>query len=896
MKPEEEAREKIDKLLKLAGWEVQDFKSVNLGASKGVAVREYSVKPGSADYMLIVNRQAVGVVEAKAEGTTLSGVAEQSAKYAYGFPENIPHVMDPLPFTYQSTGTETYFKDLRDPNPRSRRVFAFRHPEYLEALLQEKETLRKRLKNLPELITDDLWHAQVEAIINLEKSLAEERPRALIQMATGSGKTFTAVNFIYRLIKFAKARRILFLVDRRNLGKQTLTEFQSFVSPDDHRKLPELYIIQHMSKNVIDTNATVCITTIQRLYSMLEGKEEFDESLEEQSIFEISPYESSPREVTYNPKIPIEAFDFIITDECHRSIYNLWRQVLEYFDSFIIGLTATPSKQTLGFFNSNLVMEYPHERAVADGVNVSYEVYRVRTEISEKGGNVPAEYFVDVRDRNTRKVRWQKLNEDLEYDPAQLDRSVVVPAQIRMVIRTFKERLFTELFPGRTKVPKTLIFAKDDSHAEDIVQIIKEEFGEGDDFCKKITYKVTGEKPEDLIAQFRNSYYPRIAVTVDMISTGTDIKPVECVMFMRDVKSRILFEQMKGRGTRTISVDDLQGVTPDAAHKTHFIIIDAVGVCENDKTDSKPLERKRSVSFDRLIQGIALGARDEDSISSLAGRLAALDKEISTEDRKQVEDVTKKSLKRIVNELLDAIDADKIAAGNQKKLIDNACEVFDKPEVRQTLSEIKKKNEQIIDTVSNDSVTYAGFAGRGAVTASRVVKEFKKYIEQNKDEITAIQFFYSQPYSKRKLTLQMIKELCERIKRAKPELAPLAVWAAYEQLEKVNGRPMKELQALVSLLRRVAEVDKELTSFDLTVNRKFKEWVFRRNSGPVQFTEEQMEWLRMIRDHIATSFCVEMDDFELTPFQGKGGAVKASRLFGADLNAMLEELSTGLAA
>ena len=271
--------------------------------------------------------------------------------------------------------------------------------------------------------------------------------------------------------------------------------------------------------------------------------------------------------ISYNPDIPIEYFDFIVTDECHRSIYHYWRQVLEYFDAFIIGLTATPSKQTLGFFNQNLVMEYPHERAVADGVNVGYEVYRIKTEITEKGSTVEAGFYVDRRDKLTRKLRWEQLDDDFSYDAKQLDRSVVSKDQIRTVIKTFKEKLFTEIFPGRTEVPKTLVFAKDDSHAEDIVDIIREEFGKGNDFCKKITYRVTGEDPKTLIKEFRGSYNPRIAVTVDMISTGTDIKPLECVLFMRDIRSSVYFEQMKGRGTRTINPDDIKEISSELHYR-----------------------------------------------------------------------------------------------------------------------------------------------------------------------------------------------------------------------------------------------------------------------------------------------------------------------------------------
>ncbi len=726
MKPEEKARKRIDQLLEAAGWKIQDLRDLNLGASLGVAVREFPLKSGAADYLLFIDREAVGVIEAKPEGTTLSGVAEQSEKYLTGIPEGLPHFQERLPFSYESTGIETLFRDTRDLNARSRLVFGFHKPETLKELSLQKETLRTRLKEMQSKIPlnkEGLRDCQFEAIQNLEQSFAEARPRALIQMATGSGKTYTAVSFIYRLIKFAGAKRVLFLVDRSNLGRQTKKEFQQYVTPDDGRKFTELYNVQHLTSNTIDPVSKVCITTIQRLYSMLRGEAEYEPENEEQSLFELSP-DGTPKEVSYNPQIPIETFDFIVTDECHRSIYNLWRQVLEYFDAFIIGLTATPSKQTLGFFNQNLVMEYSHERAVADGVNVGYEVYRIKTDITEKGSKVEAGYFIDKRNKLTRKMRWEQLDEPLEYVADQLDRSVVAQDQIRTVIRTFKENLYTEIFPGRNEIPKTLVFAKDDSHAEDIVHIIREEFGKGNEFCKKITYKTEGAKPEDLIASFRNSYNPRIAVTVDMISTGTDIKPLECLLFMRDVKSRVLFEQMKGRGTRTVSSTDFKAITPDASAKTHFMIVDAVGVCENDKTDSRPLERKKSVTFDKLITSIALGNRDEDTITSLAGRLAGMEKEVEEKDKKEIEKAAGgKSLKELINNLLDAVDPDKKLEKAQEifktetptdeqikkageELVKSACASFDSPKLRNTLIEIKKRNEQIIDTVSKDTVIF----------------------------------------------------------------------------------------------------------------------------------------------------------------------------------------------
>jgi len=913
MTPEEAARQDIDLLLESAGWSVQDYKSLNLGAALGVAVREFPLESGFADYLLFVDRMAVGALEAKPEGTTLSGVEDQTHSYLSGLPDDIPHVAKPLPFGYESTGSETFFVDLRDPEARSRRVFAFHKPETIQEWLNDDETLRARLRQLPTLTQGNLRECQLEAITNLEESFADARPRALIQMATGSGKTYAAVSSIYRLIKFAGARRILFLVDRRTLGAQALNEFKQYITPDDGRKFTELYNVQQLTSNTLDPVARVCISTIQRLYSILKGEEEIDSEIEERSLFDVTP-EEKPLEISYNPAIPIETFDFIVSDECHRSIYNLWRQVLEYFDAFLIGMTATPSKQTLGFFNQNLVMEYNHERAVADGVNVPYDVYRIQTEITKQGSKVEAGYYIDKRDKLTRKIRWEQLDEDLEYTSTQLDRDVVAEDQIRTVLRTFKEKM-PEIFPNRTEVPKTLIFAKDDSHAEDIVRIAREEFGKGNEFCKKITYRAE-EKPETLIASFRNSYNPRIAVTVDMISTGTDIRPLECLFFMRDVKSRVYFEQMKGRGTRTISSTDFRAVTPDAAHKTHFVILDAVGVCERDKTDSRPLERNRYISLDKLMASVALGVRSKDNLTTLAGRLAQMDRELTEKDREDLKVVSGQPMKQIVHQLLDAVDPDKQEERAREifrtssptteqmseaaeELVKIACGPFDNPKFRNALVEINKRNEQIIDIVSKDRLVFAGQDRKAKEERAKALTEsFRQFIEENSDELTALQIIYSKPYGQRHLTYEQIKELAEAIERPPYNFAPDMLWAAYEQLDKskVKGAgPQKLLTDIISLVRYAMKESPVLEPFSETVNDRFQRWLLEHERHGRIFTPEQKEWLEMIKDHIATSLKIEMDDLELAPFYERGGPVKAYRLFGQDLGNIMNELNEALA-
>ena len=934
MTPEQQARVNIDRLLEQAGWAVQDADSINLYAGRGVAVREFPLKSGhgTADYLLYVNQKAAGVVEAKPEGSTLTGVEVQSEKYSTGLPDNLPAYHNPLPFLYESTGAETQFTNRLDPEPRSRQVFSFHSPQTLATWLGTPEApdtnghriaeergdylaadnLRQKLKAMPPLNASGLWPVQERAIRNLEESLSAGRPKALVQMATGSGKTFMACNQVYRLIKHAGAQRVLFLVDRSNLGRQTLREFQGFTTPDEGRKFTELYNVQLLQSSRIDPVSRVCIATIQRVYSILKG-EELDPEREEISEFDIPSLQREPVPVEYNPDVPIETFDVIITDECHRSIYNLWRQVLEYFDAFLIGLTATPSKQTFGFFEQNLVMEYTHEQAVADNVNVDFDTYRIRTQITDQGSTVDAGYYVDRRDRLTRNVRWEQLEEDLAYAPNQLDRDVVAEDQIRTVVQTFKDKLFTEIFPSRRDVPKTIIFAKDDSHADDIVRTVRQVFDKGNDFCQKITYKTTGAKPEDLLTSFRNSYNPRIVVTVDMIATGTDIKPVEVVFFMRNVRSRSFFEQMKGRGVRTISATDFNAVTPDAHNKDRFVIIDAVGVTETELSDSYTLDRKPTVPFDKLLDLVSMGDRDPDVLSSLAGRLARLDHHLTPRDREAIEDASQGvPLRDLVSGLVDATEPDaaleaarhatgqddppeSAVADAQKQLLESAAQPFaSNPDLRQRLVDIHRSHEQTIDNVSADSLIEAGFSDDQAIT---IVQSFQEYIEENRDEITALQVLYERPYRQR-LSYADIKALADALVSPPRSWTTERLWEAYRQLDrsKVRGSGQRTLADIVSVVRYAIGGADELAPFADGVRERFQGWLTMQETAGRAFTEEQVRWLEAIRDHIAGSVSMEMGDFQYAPFSQQGGLGKAHELFGDELRGLLEELNVELAA
>jgi type I restriction enzyme R subunit len=927
--PEQKARDLIDDQLTACGWMIQDKKSFNLAAGIGVAIREYQTDVGPADYILFVNRKPVGLIEAKREeeGVRLTMVEDQSTEYASAKLKYIDN--DPLPFVYESTGELTRFTDYRDPKPRSRPVFTFHRPQTFEALLKEGKTLRARVHDIPSLQPQGLRDCQVTAITNLEKSFREARPKALVQMATGSGKTFTAITSIYRLLKFARAKRILFLVNTKNLGEQAEQEFKRFEPQDDNRLFPELYGVTRLSSSFIPPDSQVYISTIQRLYSILKGTE-LDERDEEEDPSEKKWKPKEPMPVVYNQKVPMEFFDFIVIDECHQSIYNLWKQVLDYFDAFQIGLTATPDNRTFGYFDRNIVSDYGYKKAVEDGVLVPYNVFEIETKITKGGSKISIGEYIGQREKLTRKEFWNKLDEDVEYSQKQLDDKVVNPNQITLIIQAVRDQL-PHMFPdridaeGKFEVPKTLIFAKSDSHADDIINIVRREFAEENRFCKKITYRTAEgpekEDPKTVLQQFRNSYYPRIAVTVDMIATGTDIRPLEVLLFMRDVKSRSYYEQMKGRGTRTCSLDELRSTGTPAARftKDHFVIIDAIGVEKSQKTDSRPLEKKPGLSLKEVLEGIAMGNKEEEMLSTLANRLIRLDKQITDKERALfAEKAGGQTINQVVKALLNTYDPDTIESIRQKvesemtgqpeaaiqstingqlsTLIEDATHIFNNYDLRNYIIDVRKKYDQYIDHINPDEITRMGWVADSKAAAEALVHDFEQWIEAHKTEITALQIFYAQPYRRRELSYAMLKELAETVKMQKPQLAPLHVWQAYEQLEKVVGRPKGELMALVALVRRVSGMDATLTAFDKTVDLNFQDWIFRKQAGTLKYTEEQVQWLRMIKDYIAASFHLERDDFELDPFNKQGGLGKMWRLFGEETDAIINELNESLVA
>lgn len=910
MTPEQEARIVIDEKLKMSGWQVQNVNQLNLLAGLGVAVREFPTSTGPVDYVLFINGEPVGVIEAKksSAGENITVVEEQSSRYANSTFKWINRDHS-IRFAYEATDKLVKFTDYKDIKYRSRKVFSFHRPEYLESLLQASDTIRNNMKHFPPLDPVGFRDCQINAINNMDVSFADNCPRALVQMATGAGKTFTAITEAYRLLKYGKMNRILFLVDTKSLGEQAEREFLAYTPSDDTRSFSQLYGVRRLKSSYIPNDVQICISTIQRMYSILK-EEDLDESTEEESFNEYVTADSkAPKEVVYNEKYPPEFFDCIIIDECHRSIYNVWQQVLTYFDAFLVGLTATPDKRTFAFFNENVVSEYRREQAIIDGVNVGEDIFLIETEVSQKGGHI-LKRVIEYRDRLSREKRWEQMDEDLDYDKNKLDKDVVNPSQIRTVIKTFKENLFTSLFPRRKEVPKTLIFAKTDSHADDIINIVREEFGEGNEFCKKITYSV--ENAEDTLSSFRNDYYPRIAVTVDMIATGTDVKPLECLIFMRDVRSKNYFEQMVGRGTRTICVDDLQKVTPSATeNKDHFVIVDAVGVTKSKKSETRSLERKPTVSMKELMMNVALGDKSEDTLTSLANRISRLDKQMTDKEHKEFKKNVGTSAHDLANNLLNAFDEDVIAEKAkslimsdvptqqdlekaQKELLNEATKPFYNPDNRNFIENIRRSHDQVIDTVNLDSVVYAGFDSQREENADKVITTFREFIEENKDEIIALRIIYNENYKDRPIVIEQLKSLYEKLK--KKNITVERLWDCYyiKFTNKVKRGTVAQLTDLISIIRFEIGATDELTSFADRVNANFKEWTFRKNAGYSQFTEEQMEWLRLIKDHIISSLSILDEDLDYTPFDHKGGLLGFYEAFGDNYKNILNEMNVEL--
>ena len=826
-----------------------------------------------------------------------------------------------MPFHYISTGKETLFTSRRDPISRPREVFTFHRPEALAAWAAEETTYRHRLRHLPALNEDGLRDVQAEAIKNLEASLADDRPKALAAITMGGGKTRFSVAETYRLLRFGKAKRVLFLVDRVSLGAQARTEFLSYVSPDDGRRFGDDFVVEVLKSNHIGASTNVVICTIQRLYSMLRGEPDdaLDEELDEISSFEM-PERAEAVTVSYNPDIPVEFFDHVWIDECHRSIYGHWGEVLDYFDAHLVGLTATPTSLTMAYFDENVIAEYTQEQSVFDGVNVGQQLYVIRTKVGTDGDTIAAGEWVKIRDKQTRDISTRELEDDFVYEPEKLDRAVVNPSQIRTVIRTFKERVCTEMFPGRDDVPKTIFFAKHDQHAEDVLKVIREEFGRGTEFAKKITYKAEGTVEENINA-FRNDPALRIAVTVEQIGTGTDVKAVECLVFMRMVGSRVLLNQMRGRAVRTMNDDDFWAVTPGAAAKgqtkEYSVLVDCVGLSDEDVVlnEVKP-PRDLSRPFQALLRDIAMGLTDDQALKSVAMRLTRLHSKLTREEREEFANVaTGTHITDIISDLRQATDpafqlqtaqadtgreepTEKELAATRNRLVEHAIGELRRREVRQKLEDLQKGvSEVLIHLGGHDELIEARFSD-GPLEARSILENWGEFIENHHDEYFALKAYYARPHRSRP-SLQDIKQLAHAIARPPLNMTPERLWSAYETLEadKVKGHGGKLDADLVRVIRYTLKQDGELVPHADIVKQRFDWWLEEQQAAGRNFSAEQERWLRMVADYIAESMSFNpSEDYDFPPFSQEGGATAAYQLFGDELPRLVDELNEKLAA
>lgn len=865
MTPEEIARRHIDSLLKDAGWKIvsRDQFSPVLSA---VAVEEGLLRGNlEADYLLFLDGKAIGVLEAKKEGTDLLAVAAtQAENYTRKLFNWYSTWFDKLPVVYLSNGRELLFRNFNDDS--------MTEYQSLNAMHSPKEIVRMTgiesyFAGLPTLQPKGLRDCQYEAITNLEASFRQGQKKALIVLATGAGKTFTACLAAYRMLSYTPTKRVLFLVDRNNLGKQAEGEFGSFRLTYNGEPFNTIYSTERLRSREIPKDASLVISTIQRLFAYLTGQQYEDSEDDEAENTD----EGEDVELPENLSLPPDYFDLIIIDECHRSIYGRWKKVLDYFTSArLIGLTATPDPQiTLPFFNNNRVVNYTLEKSIADGINVDARVYRIKTEVTEEGGVIQKGSSYTERSNYTGEKTQQVAKNPYEYKASELDRSVVNLEQIRTVMQAYKDAIYTELYPDREAnfayIPKTLIFAKSDAHATNIVKILKEKIfpDQNENFVQKITYSAGNSN--DLIRNFRNDKDFRIAVTVTLVATGTDVKPLEVLIFMRDVNSESLYVQMKGRGVRTIQDEALKNVTPNAISKDHFYLIDAVGVTEHEKaiTTSETEGGEVNPSLAELLEKISHGYLPDNYLRLLASRLSRINQKASPEDLAEFERLAGKSIKEIAIDIFNAMNPETCTfpvfnSSNEpnlerKKLVENLA---NNPKARKLLLII---NAGFVKTLSpgEDNLIYTGFSKDEAFSTTSA---FEKYIESYRDEIEALRIIYNN--TGEPITQALLRDLENKLKEASYKFTIPALWNSYyvlnPKVKRLEKNEKKALTNLIQLVRYAFKKNNDLKTLVSLVSQNLNLWVGQKQR-PLTPTQEKIA--REIANYIASDGAMGIDEF-----------------------------------
>ena len=911
MLPEERARIKIDKQLNDAGWDIvsrQDYVP-----NYAMAVKEALMQGGKeSDYLLFVDNKAIAVVEAKKESDNLGPkVASQAENYAktpqswYGL-----WFQGLIPLVYLANGNKIYFKNmLTDPDGDYVELSEMHSPKKMLQLIGKKSEYGA----LPRIEKKGLRDCQYDAEVKLENFLKQGKKKALAVLATGSGKTYLACLASYRLLNYTSTKRVLFLVDRNNLARQTETEFSLFDRTEKQQPMNSLYQINRL-KSKDDISGDIVISTIQKLFAVLTGQtiSDDDEDKEDEKFFS---FKDTANEKTISLgddlKLPPDYFQFIIIDECHRSIYGKWQSVLNYFkDAKILGLTATPTPEAYAFFNENIIEKYTYDDSVVDGVNVPARVYRIKSNITEHGGTINKGDTVKEITRSGEDIGSYTSDVRVDYTLTQLDRSVINPDQMRKVLTAYKDSIYTDLYPDREEVweyiPKTLIFAKDDNHATEIVNTVKEVFADKfpngivpKKFVQKITYSAGDSNA--LIRDLRTEKEFRIAVTVTLVATGTDVKPLEVVMFMNDVKSEVLYTQMKGRGCRVINDDKLREVTPNANTKECFYIVDAVGVTESDKHIPKPKgpcgdPKLKVPSLEQLLEYLSHGEVSDENLSFLRDYCASINMRYENNvlfGRHLTMFISDygfvpKGLAFEINKALSQGTLPDFTSPSDDNTERNAlisCLILN-INARKKLLELHRGYYAIAP--DEDKIIDRGFT----IEAARsFIDSFEKYLIDNADSVEALRIIYNSEDTV--ITYSMLSELQDKLISENRLFTPYNIWSNYKLLDTTGDvedldlkQNVKALTHLIQLVRYAYKKTDKLKSLLKGYSQRFTLYC-----GQAQrpLTPEQQEIMKAIADYIINEGSISVMELNSIDTDLWRKAVKS---FGVQtLNAEITDLS-----
>ena len=904
MTPEERARLKIDKKLEAAGWRV--VSRAEFVPDEAIAVAEGLLQGNDeADYLLFLMGKAVGVVEAKREEIDVNTpkVITQAEGYTHKLPSWCAAWQNPLPLVWLSNGNRYFFRDLRDADQTEyTEVNGFLSPKEVVKLLQ----IPDRYAGLPLIQKRGLRDCQYEGIYNLEQSLKTGKERALMVLATGAGKTYLAITMAYRLLNYAQYHRVLFLVDRNNLGRQAEREFGSYRLTESGDPFNTIFGVDRLKSGNVEQGANVVISTIQRLFALLSGEPVTDiNEDDEMPLDDDNERDNTPTMLLPgNPQLPRDYFDLIIIDECHRSIYSSWRAVLDYFGNAVkVGLTATPAPQTLVYFEQNRVVNYTLEKSILDHVNVGYRTYRIKTEVTENGGAIREGDKTRQETVYTGKTEDVVRTDTMQYTKEELNRSIINPSQIKLILQTYKDAVYTEMFtdpqrePNFDYLPKTLIFALNDRHADNIVCIAEEVFGRehGDGYVQKITY--SAGNTDQLIKDFCNEQRFRIAVTVTLVATGIDIKPLEVVMFMRYVKSQLLYEQMKGRGVRTIGDDVLRSVTPNAVSKDLFFLVDAVGVTEGEHTIPQPQKEQMPVpSLERLLEMIVHGDVSDDNLWLLSQRISRINARYEDRERDKFQTLAGITMEKLALRIAQAVLSEE---GNtplppytdinqpnteRKALVQ---EIVQHKEAREYLLEL---NKGYVNTLQpgEDTLISKGFTME---EAQQTVDAFEQYIQTHKDDIEALQIIYSG----NPLNREMLEDLVATLQNVNAQFEPHRLWNSYAlvQPEKVKHFNSKEreqrnlLTNIIQLVRFAYKQTNRLDTLSATANQYFNLWCGQAQRS---LTQEQIDIFRHVKDYIVANGSCNIGEY--MELDGDSESETAFLLQSIGKNALHEHLNT----